>query len=47
MEYQMKGYYTDGAYWGWIPSRTGFGGRYMPFESDAEYAAAYREATAS
>ena len=43
----MKGYYTDGDYWGWIPGKNGFKGRWQRFESDAEYQEAYKEATAS
>ena len=35
----MKGYYTDGAYYGWIPHLH----RYMEFESDAAYAEYFRE----
>ena len=41
----MKGYYTDGDYWGWIPHKNMSGGRWMRFESDTEYREAYAEAT--
>ena len=43
----MKGYYTDGDYWGWIPHKNMSGGRWMRFESDTEYREAYAEATTS
>ena len=39
----MKGYYTQSAYMGWIPSRK----RYLPFVNDTEYREAYEEDTAS
>jgi hypothetical protein len=42
----MKGYYTDGDYWGWIPNGNGHG-KYMRFMNDTEYMEAYAEATAS
>lgn len=39
---KMKGFYTDGDYWGLMPD-----GKYHRFPTDTEYKEAYAEATAS
>lgn len=37
----MKGYYTNGAYVGWMPNKSGYGGRWQFFATEQEYQEAY------